>query len=221
MRISALLLAGGQSRRLGLDKRFLEFEGKSLLLRACESAAAISDELAVLLSDAEDRQRIQDALGGQAVRFTMDAQPGSGPLGALAGALSHIAGDYALLLAIDYPLITSAFLRELEALLEAQAGRPDVLMPLWQGVPQVTCAFYRKSLAAEIEEAFERGECSLRCWVEGLSAERVMIVPEDKWRAWADETVFLNVNTPEDYDRFLRLAYGAVEMQTPDLNNSR
>lgn len=206
MSITALLLAGGESRRLGQDKRFLKFRGQPLLVRACEAASAISDELVVLLSDAEDRQQIQDALGGQAVRFSMDAQPSSGPLGALAGALSQMESDYALLLAIDYPLITGAFLRGLKAMLADQAEKPDVLVPLWQGVPQVTCAFYRKSLAAEIEEAFERGERSLRRWVEGLPAERVMILSEDVWRAWADENVFLNVNSWEEYQRLLNIA---------------
>jgi molybdopterin-guanine dinucleotide biosynthesis protein A len=204
MRSAAFLLAGGQSRRLGEDKRFLGYEGKPLLVGAYEAAAAVSDEIWALLADPRDEPKVREALGHRPIRFAFDPEPRAGPLGALASALSLTSRDYVLVLAVDYPLITGAFLSELKAVLADRAEKPDVFAPRWQGVPQVACAFYRTSLASELQTAFERGERSLRRWVEGLSAERVMTLPEDVWRAWADESAFLNVNTPEDVERLLR-----------------
>jgi molybdopterin-guanine dinucleotide biosynthesis protein A len=206
MKIAVFLPAGGQSRRLGEDKRFLVYEGQPLLLRAYQAAAAVTDEIWALLADPRDEPKFREALGHRPIRFAFDPEPGAGPLGALAGALSLTSGDYALLLAVDYPHVTGAFLRELKAVLTDQAEKPDVLVPLWQGVPQVACAFYGTSLASELQAAFERGGRSLRRWVEDLPAERVMILPEEVWRAWADENVFLNVNSWEEYQRLLNMA---------------
>ena len=205
MRATGLLLAGGRSRRLGRDKRFLEFQGKPLILRAYEAAAAVADEIWVLLADPNDEPKVREALEDRPLRVALDPEPGAGPLGALAGALPRVRGEYALLLAVDYPLITGAFLRSLRAHLEAQPKKPDALVPLWQGVPQVTCAFYRRALRQELQEALNgnRGNRSLRRFVEGLPPERLAYVEESVWRGWGPPHVFQSVNTPEDYERLL------------------
>jgi len=202
MKIVGLLLAGGRSRRLGQDKRFLKFKGKPLILRAYEVAAAVADEVWVLLADSQDEPKIREALGARPLRVVLDPEPGAGPLAALAGALGHIDCEYALLLAVDYPLITSDFLQRLRAHLDSREEQPDVLMPLWQGVPQVTCAFYRCSLHKELQKAFQGGGRSLRRWIESLDPRRVSWVEDHVWRSWTlHPEVFLSVNTPEDYER--------------------
>ena len=201
--IAGLLLAGGRSRRLGQDKRFLPFEGEPLIVRTYRALQAVADELWVLLAHPEDEPRVRAALGDPAVQFAFDPEPGAGPLGALAGALERVRREYALLLAVDYPLMTAAFLRQLRAHLEAQPKKPDVLVPLCRGVPQVTCAFYRRSLRSELQGTLKSGNRSLRRFVEGLPRERVCEVPEAAWKAWADEDVFFNINMPEDYERLL------------------
>lgn len=204
MNVTGLLLAGGRSRRLGKDKRFLEFRGQPLILRAYEAASAIAEEIWVLLADPQDEPRIRETLRARPLRFVFDQEPGAGPLGALAGALPRIRSDYALLMAVDYPFITGSFLRSLRAHLEAQPQKPDVLVPIWQGIPQVTCAFYRCSLREELQEALNSGERSLRRFVEGLPPGRLAHVEEAVWRTWGPPHVFQSVNTPEDYERLLR-----------------
>ena len=203
LHVTALLLAGGRSRRLGQDKRFLPFEGEPLIVRAYKALQAVADEVWVLLAQPEDAPQVQAALGDPAVRFAFDPKPGAGPLGALAGALARVSGDYALLFAVDYPLMTASFLRRLRAYLEAQLQPkgPDVLVPLCQGAPQVTCAFYRRSLHKELQEALESGKRSLRRFVEGLPPARVQAIPETIWSAWTGEDVFFNLNTAEDLER--------------------
>ncbi len=206
MRVAGLLLAGGRSRRLGKDKRFLEFEGKPLIARAYEALYEATDAVWVLLADPADEPRVRRALGDLArgLRVLLDPEPGAGPLGALTGALPRVRGDYALLLAVDYPFITGSFLSSLRAHLEAQSPKPDVLVPLWRGVPQVTCALYRRSLSEELKQAHVRNERSLRRFVEGLVPNRVLLIPEEVWRAWTHEDVFFGVNTPQDYRTLLK-----------------
>ncbi len=198
MKITGLLLAGGHSRRMGQDKRLLFFLGRPLIQRAFEAAQAISDEVWVLITHPEDERILAPLLNGN---FLVDEHAGSGPLGALAGALPHVQSDYVLLLAIDYPLVTGPFLQKMKSALETQVTLPDAFVPLWQGIPQVTCAFYRRSLKRELKEAFLKGERSLRRWVLSLRSGRVHWLHEEAWRLWGYPEAFLNINTTQDYER--------------------
>lgn len=180
-------------------------------MRACEAAAALTDEIWVLLADPRDEPKVQEVLRKR-VRFALDPKPRAGPLGALAGVLGRISSEYALLLAVDYPWMTGSLLQQLKAHLESQTEEPEVLVPIWRGIPQVTCAFYRRSLHEELESAFLSGKRSLRRFVEELPPERAFTVPEAVWREWADEGIFWNLNTPYDLER-LR----ALETHSPDL----
>ncbi len=203
-----LLLAGGRSRRLGRDKRFLKRGGKPLIAWAYEALRGATDEVWVLLASPQDELRVREALPSPSPypQVALDPEPRAGPLGALAGALERVRGEYALLLAVDYPLMTAAFLRRLRAHLEDQPKKPDALVPLWQGAPQVTCAFYRRSLHKELQEALASGERSLRRFVEALSPpSRVLWIEEECWRDWTDApgfpSPFQGVDTPEDLAR--------------------
>ncbi len=210
MKITALVLAGGQSHRMGQDKRLLEYQGKPLIRRAFEATQAISDELWVLIASHEDQQILSPLLNRD-TRFLLDEHPNSGPLAALVNALPHVKSKYALLLAVDYPLVTRSFLQKMKSTLEAQAPSPDAFVPLWQGIPQVACAFYRQSLHTELKEAFLKGERSLRRWVLSSPKGRVQWLHEEDWQRWEHREVFLNVNTPQDYQRLLQLARSPFE----------
>jgi molybdopterin-guanine dinucleotide biosynthesis protein A len=202
--ISALILAGGRSRRLGKDKRLLIYKEEPLILRAFRCAQSITQDVYVLVSTKEDEEVLSSVLGD--VTFILDSFPGSGPLGALAGAFSVISNDYdyVLLLSVDYPLLTGEFLLLMKGFLEEQKIKPDVLVPLFEGIPQVTCAFYRRSIAKSLQKAFEQGERSLRRWVE--SDEKVVnYIKEETWTEWGSHSVFLNLNTPQDYERLMNI----------------
>ena len=202
--ISALILAGGKSRRLGKDKRLLIYKKDPLILRALRSAKSVSQEVYVLISTKEDEEVLSPLLVD--ALFILDSSPGSGPLAALAGALSVISGDYdyVLLLSADYPLITGEFLLRMKGFLEKEKTKPDVLIPLFEDAPQVTCAFYRRSIAEGLQRAFEQGERSLRRWVESRE-KGVKYIKEETWTEWESRTVFFNLNTPEDYERLMNI----------------
>lgn len=181
---------------MGRDKRLIRFQGEPLIRRTYRSARNMSEEVWVLIAQGADRDVIAPWLDADA-RYLADPVPGAGPLGALAGALPRISGEYALLLAVDYPLMTGAFLRALRENLSGRTREADVLVPLRREIPQVACAFYRAALAGSLQEAFQRGERSLLRWLRG-SDRNVVYVPEREWENWGHGDVFHNMNTPED-----------------------
>jgi molybdopterin-guanine dinucleotide biosynthesis protein A len=202
--ISVLILAGGKSRRLGKDKRLLVYKEEPLILRTYRFARRITQEIYVLISTKEDEGVLSQVLGD--VPFILDSSPGSGPLGALAGAFSVIPGDHesVLLISADYPLLTGEFLLRMKGFLEEEKTKPDVLVPLFEDTPQVTCAFYRRSIAGSLQRAFEEGELSLRRWVENRE-KGVRYIKEETWHEWGSHSVFFNLNTPQDYERLMNI----------------
>lgn len=155
----------------------------------------------VLIADPADEARLTAVLG-MPVRFVPDSAPGEGPRAALAGALSALPGEYALLLAVDYPHMKGEFLCRMYECLRQQSPSPDALIPVWAGKPQVTCGFYHRRLAPALTAAFEKGERSLQRWLQSQPSG-VVYLDYAIWRAWSGgEELFLNVNRPEEYEPF-------------------
>src|SRR6266849_6240188 len=107
MKISAVLLAGGESHRMGKDKATLLFRGKPLwqiqldLLRKLEPAE-------IFISARTDPPwRPRD------VQFVADDPPSRGPLSGLTGSLARIRTSHLLVLAIDMPFMSEIHLRSL------------------------------------------------------------------------------------------------------------
>jgi molybdopterin-guanine dinucleotide biosynthesis protein A len=203
VKISVLLLAGGRSRRLGIDKRFLEFKEKPLILRAFETSKTISDDVHVLFSDIEDEEPLRRILGAEP-RFLIDSKPGSGPMGSLIGGLAVVKHEYALLLGIDFPLMESSFLSKLSQKLQATVPLPKALVPISSIHAQVTCALYHSSLREPLKADFDDGERSIWDWLKRHES-LVQYVQESEWGIWANSNIFTNINTPEDLARLQQL----------------
>lgn len=202
MNFSVLLLAGGRSRRLGQDKRFINYRGKSIFESALEIANQISDDILILISGAKDRTALKDLARGN-TRFLEDASPGAGPMGSLIGGLRKIKNEYALLLGVDFPLMSADFLVKLSSIVEKQNGLAHAFVPISGNHLQVSCAFYHVVLAERLNDSFEAGERSIWNWLKAHE-QLVTYISEERWAAWANSDVFFNLNTPEDLKRLYR-----------------
>lgn len=197
--VTALILAGGKSRRMGRDKRLLVFKGQPLIGRAIDSVRPLTPRVFVLISNPQDAEFISPLISSK-VNFLADREPGAGPLGALVSASPSVATDYAFLLAADFPKLAGEFILRMWNWLKQCQPLPQALLPLAGGFPQVACAFYHRTLISKLSLCFEQGERSLvRCLRK--HSDHLQYLPEECWRSWADGAVFHNVNTPEDFQR--------------------
>jgi molybdenum cofactor guanylyltransferase len=97
-----VVLAGGQSTRMGRDKALLEWHGRPLLER----------QLDALRASGVDALRVSGERPGY--HGVVDAQPGLGPLGGLAGIADALPGEAELLvIPVDMPLLGATLLRRL------------------------------------------------------------------------------------------------------------
>jgi molybdopterin-guanine dinucleotide biosynthesis protein A len=195
VRASAVILAGGQSRRLGQDKRRLRLwgeDGPTLLERTIATVAGLCDDVVVVLNDPE-------AWPGLAGRHVPDAYADGGALGGIYSGLLAAAEEHALVVACDMPLLSQALLR---ALLE-RPRHYDVLAPRSPS-PGAT----RNSLDLETLHAVYGKGClgPMRAALEGGRRQIASFFPEVRVAIFEPEETrahdprgysFLNINTVE------------------------
>jgi molybdopterin-guanine dinucleotide biosynthesis protein A len=184
--VSAFILAGGRSSRMGEDKALLTFGGRSLLQRALDTAAPVAADLCIV--GAKERY-------GSFGRVIEDIYPGCGPLGGIHAALTSTSTELNLLLSVDMPLMSAAFLAWL---VETAARATElIVVPDAAGGPQPLCAMYRRAVASAAEEALKAGDYKV-----GHLFSRVptrMLGEHEIVAAGFPPEIFRNINTREEY----------------------
>ena len=194
MTTSAIVLAGGSSRRFGEDKGMVTLAGKPLISHVVDAIRGIVDETIVVTSSAE-RVAKYETIVPDSVKFVEDTWELNGPLiGALTG-FGVASGKYALVLPFDTPFVS----REVVSLLfELCIGRSAVI-PRWpNGQIEPLHAVYQVQLAmAAAEAAVAEGRLDMCGMIERMRGVRFVSTiaiqefdPELK--------VFFNINMPLD-----------------------
>jgi molybdenum cofactor guanylyltransferase len=183
--VSAFVLAGGKSTRMGTDKAFVEFGGCTLLARALQVATSTCSEAWIVGA----RQTF--AAFGQVVE---DVFPNHGPLGGIHAALRTSNSDLNFLLAVDLPFVEVGFVRFL--LDQAQSSKAMVTVPHAARGWQPLCAVYRKPFADVAEAALHQGANKIDLLFAKVDV-RAIEESELKKAGFSPE-MFRNLNTPED-----------------------
>ena len=183
--VSAAVMAGGLSRRMGRDKAWLDLgDGRPLIRRVVDVVSLVADDVLIVAND--DRYR---ALGP---RVVPDRYPGSGALGGIATGLSAAAHDHVIVVACDMPSLRPEALR---LLIEGSEGY-DVVVPLVRGEPHPLHALYTKACLPAIETAVAEGRLRV---ADALAELRVRTIEEAEMRVVDPDLVSVtNLNTPED-----------------------
>ena len=188
--LSAVVLAGGASRRFGADKTRAKLDGRQVLVRVVDAAATVSSDLVVV-----------GPWAPTGCTPHPEPEPGLGPLGALVHGLRTVHGTWVLVLGGDHPLLVPALLELLAQ--RAEHSSADVVVPVHDGHDQPLVACYRRSVAATAEHTLGSGARSLRSLLDRVTVERVA---SERWRAAdPDGRSFLDVDTAEDLARARRL----------------
>lgn len=184
--MTAVILAGGKSRRMGRDKLSLELDGETLLARAVRRFGEAFDRVVVSVGE-------KDA-GGVAVPCVKDVFVGCGPMAGLHAALKHC-GDDVFLAAADMPFAEP----EAAKLIAGLCGDADAcIMTDENGRIEPLFSFYRPAALLPAEKALREGRRSMR---ELFADIRIRTVgPDDLGELWTDR-LLINVNDPADYER--------------------
>ncbi len=199
--ISAVVVAGGKSMRLGQDKRRLRLwgpEGPTLLERTVRLMAAHCDEVVVVLNDPE-------RWSGLRARLVPDLLPGSGSLGGIYSGLEAATHPYVFAVAGDMPFLNPALI----TWMVEQPRDYDVLVPRLDGMKarnrlgvESLHGIYSRACREPIRRQLDAGNPQV---IGFFSQVRVKIVEPEVVQAFDPEGVaFKNVNTPDELDEVRR-----------------
>ena len=195
---TGIILAGGQSRRMGQDKRRLRLWGATaptLLEHTCAVLAPLCTATLVVFADAEDAAAWH--LSG--VQSVWDATPDAGVPAALVAGLQAMATPHALVVAADLPLLNADLLTALR-----DDPRPcDLLVPralhtrtrnTWHAEP--LHARYAQSCLPMLQAMVARGQRRITDLLAQVQME--WFEPEQTRQYDPHGYSFLNINTPSD-----------------------
>jgi molybdopterin-guanine dinucleotide biosynthesis protein A len=183
---SAALLAGGQSTRMGRDKALLPAPGSPLLLWQRQLRLLEELEPDEILWSGPARNGIPGH-----VRVIADAVADAGPLAGIAACLEAARHDRLVVLAIDLPQMSAAYLQRLVAQSSSERGAVVRHGAYFEPL----AAVYPKKIAPLALEHLQQGRRALQDLIhEALGRGWFEAVTLDD----ADVALFRNVNTPSD-----------------------
>ncbi|MBZ5680172.1 MAG: molybdenum cofactor guanylyltransferase [Acidobacteriia bacterium] len=185
--VAAFVLAGGKSTRMGTDKAFVAFDGRSLLARALDLARSVTPDVYIV---------------GDSAKFSAfapvveDLYRDCGPLAGIHAALRTSTKELNLILAVDVPFVSLALLHYL--IRRAQDSSAAVTVPRAGGGWQPLCAVYRREFADAAQSALQRGDYKIDALFDTVKVQ--VIEEEELTGAGFSPRIFRNLNTKEELE---------------------
>ena len=184
LEFTSIILAGGQSSRMGEDKALVPYNGKPLILYSIGLSLNFSDKI-IISSDQESHT----SLGFPVVP---DIYPVHAPIAGIHAGLKSSATDWNLVLSCDMPNISS---QVIDYLLSNLDDKSEIVLPQHDGYLEPLCGFYHKSLIPLMESNFTK---NLLSPLDLLGSAPHRIIRMDDLPGKNMSFVFRNVNSRND-----------------------
>lgn len=183
---SAVILAGGKSRRMGRNKALLDFGGEPLVRRLYRILEEAFDEVLISANNAET----YEFLGVPVVSDVYDA---GGSLAGVHAGLTQSRADSCFFVACDMPFVNIELVRYMGRF----ASDYDVVIPVSRNGLEPLHAFYSRRCVPHIERQLGEGNLKI---IDFYHQVRIREVTVDETRECdPDELSYFNINTQEKY----------------------
>ncbi|WP_224984500.1 molybdenum cofactor guanylyltransferase [Geomonas agri] len=195
--VTGVILAGGQSSRMGSNKALLPYGNGLLIDNIHRLLAPLFGEMLIAAND-------QETYAFVGCRVVPDRYRGLGALSGLHAALAGSRTPYIFAVACDMPFLDLELIRALVAL----RHEADVVIPEGDMGPEPLHAVYATACLPQVEAALQENR---RRMVSFFPAVRVLTMAPDRVAAF-DPTFasFCNVNTPAEYFALRGRGFGAL-----------
>lgn len=188
---TAVILAGGESRRMQRDKMELRFKTGSFLESAVKRFSACFDEVYISVADPEKYPDIE-------AKRLVDEWKGCGPIAGLHSGLKNTEAEGIFLVAADLPYADPLAAKRMIEL----AGDSDICITADSASRfEPLFGYYKKSVLPHVVTALQAGDYKIAAL---LDKARLRIVTKSELGSLWNEKLLLNINYPEDYERLMR-----------------
>lgn len=186
MGITGIILAGGKSKRMGVDKGRCLLGGKALVSFAIDVLENICEPLLIIANNSH-----YDDLGFQVVP---DYVKGVGPIGGILTGLKNSPTEDTIILSCDMPLISKDLIHYI---LDSRAGQ-QAIVPVFDKLPEPLCAYYSKNAMEHVQKCVSQNIYKVQDILNGLDT---LYLPIDRSLSFYQPDLFANVNDEKELCR--------------------
>lgn len=199
-RVTVVIQAGGESRRMGRSKATVPFAGRPLICRLIDRLSPAADELVITTNEAENLGFLAEEYPDLDIKLVSDAFDFRGALPGLYTALQAARNPYVAVVACDM-VFASASLVVAESLMMAETGA-DVVVPVNKHGFEPFHALYRRSgCIPAVRRALDRGERRAQSFFDDEDVEVAEFSQERVLEVEPRGGCFINANTPDELGR--------------------
>ncbi len=183
--VTALILCGGRSKRMGRPKAFLPYEGTTMIEHVLSTVRDLFNETLLVANEPESFENF-------GVDVVKDILPHRGPLGGILSGLLVSSYPHVFVIACDMPLVNKRLVREIAS---KRHGNDVVVLAHNRGIEPLL-GIYSKNCIKQLEETLFSGNLSVQDFLSGLKAQTY------RYEQRASDAIlppFFNINTPQDY----------------------
>jgi len=191
---SAVILAGGFSKRFGQDKALVQLAGKPLILHVFDTISGVVDETVVVVSSEGQIDPIEHLLQGKA-NIVVDKGRTQSPLIGASTGFVNAKGKYSLLLPCDTPFVSS----RMASLLLDLCINKNAVIPRWPNgyIEPLQAVYHTKSALTATKTALKEKKLDLQSMIAHLKSIRYISTLVLK-QIDSELSTFFNINTLED-----------------------
>lgn len=187
--MTAIILAGGKSQRMGFNKAFLKYGDKTFIEHQIARLSKIFDEIILSANDTSVYAHLN-------LPIVSDVIPGKGPLSGICAGLVRSTSPHAFVIACDMPFIQEKVI----LYLKEQIDNYDVVVPQTSRGLEPLHAFYSKNCIQPIYHCLNEGRLRI---IDFFREVKVRVVDEHEFKGLDISTQSLiNLNTPEEYEKY-------------------
>jgi molybdopterin-guanine dinucleotide biosynthesis protein A len=202
--VTGILLAGGKSRRMGEDKRFLLVGERSLFDRSLDVLRSLFQNVLVVI--AQDSPPLKTD-----VPVLQDLVPDCGGMGGLYTGLRQAKTEHVFVVACDMPFLNPAVIRYIVGL----RADTDIVMAHLENGLQPTHALYSRRCLPVVEEMVRSHRVKVQDIVSHPALRVRLITKAELIKIDPEGRSFLNVNTQSDLDSARKAYFTSTDPASP------
>ena len=204
--VTGVILAGGESRRMGSDKSLLPIQGARFIDHVYRRMAALFDEVIIVTNSPDLYNEIP-------CRKVPDIYYAQGSLAGVHSGLAHAKTEKIFVVGCDMPFIAPAVVKQICS----HAGEGDLVIPHSSSGHEPLHALYSKHCLPAMERVLDAGLKRILLFFDQVKLIELPVAEIQQLDP--QELSFQNINTPEDYFRLRGTLIGTDEIE-PQLQRS-
>lgn len=178
MKITGIILAGGNSSRMGMEKALIVYEGQNLIERATSLLQHYCDSILI-----SSNKTCANDFGCELVQ---DEHEDIGPISGLYAALKASQNEHNIVIPCDTPFVTIDVYQQL---LRHSENHDAVIAGTADNFVEPLIGYYHRSIFKTLGRQIEKGDYKLHNILKLINA---------KVEIFSDKNLFMNINTPSD-----------------------